>query len=56
MLLGAIPMEDMDLVVLPQEPGGDVNPRTPNFAEAKAKLAAVSPVGDLKGTETKRDG
>ncbi len=36
-LLGAIPMEDMDLVVLPQARGVDVNPRNPNFAAAKAK-------------------
>lgn len=36
-LLGAIPMEDMDLVVLPQERRVDVNPRNPNFAAAKAK-------------------
>ncbi|MDD5261455.1 MAG: hypothetical protein PHD76_06355 [Methylacidiphilales bacterium] len=36
-LLGAIPMEDMDLVVLPQQRGVDVNPLNPNFAAAKAK-------------------
>jgi clan AA aspartic protease len=36
-LLGAIPMEDMDLVVLPQHRRVDVNPLNPNFATAKAK-------------------
>ena len=36
-LLGAIPMEDMDLVVLPQQRRVDVNPLNPNFAAAKAK-------------------
>jgi len=36
-LLGAIPMEDMDLIVLPQQRLVDVNPINPNFAAAKAK-------------------
>jgi clan AA aspartic protease len=36
-LLGAIPMEDMDLVVLPQERRVDINPLNPNFAAALAK-------------------
>jgi len=36
-LLGAISMEDMDLVVLPQDRRVDVNPLNPNFASAKAK-------------------
>lgn len=36
-LLGAIPMEDMDLVVIPQQRLVDVNPKNPNFAAAKAK-------------------
>jgi clan AA aspartic protease len=36
-LLGAIPMEDMDLVLLPQQRLADVNPQSPNFASAKAK-------------------
>ena len=36
-LLGAIPMEDMDLVVLPQDRQVDINPLNPNFAAAKAK-------------------
>src|SRR5271168_519999 len=33
-LLGAIPMEDMDLVVLPLNCQVDVNPLNPNFASA----------------------
>lgn len=36
-LLGAIPMEDMDLIVMPQQRTVDVNPKNPNIAAAKAK-------------------
>jgi clan AA aspartic protease len=36
-LLGAIPMEDMDLVVLPHQRRVDVNPLNPDFAAARAK-------------------
>ena len=36
-LLGAIPMEDMDLVVIPLQRRVDVNPLNPNFAAAYAK-------------------
>jgi hypothetical protein len=36
-LLGAIAMEDMDLVVLPQQRRVDINPLNPNFAAARAK-------------------
>lgn len=36
-LLGAIPMEDMDLVVTPQQRMVDINPLNPNYAAAKAK-------------------
>lgn len=36
-LLGAIPMEDMDLVVLPQARKVTVNPENPNIATAAAK-------------------
>jgi len=36
-LLGAIPMEDMDLVLLPKQRTADVNPNSPNIASAKAK-------------------
>ena len=38
-LLGAIPMEDMDLVVLPLERRIAVNPLNPNFAAGLAKSA-----------------
>jgi len=36
-LLGAIPMEDMDLVVLPREQRISVNPEAPNIPMALAK-------------------
>ena len=36
-LLGAIPMEDMDLVVIPQDRRVDVNPLSPDIASAFAK-------------------
>ena len=36
-LLGAIPMEDMDLVLSPHKRLIDVNPENPNFAAARAK-------------------
>jgi clan AA aspartic protease len=36
-LLGAIPMEDMDLVILPKERRLDVNPASPNIACSSAK-------------------
>jgi len=36
-LLGAIPMEDMDLVILPKERRLDVNPASPNIATSLAK-------------------
>ncbi|MCS6242791.1 MAG: clan AA aspartic protease [Opitutus sp.] len=36
-LLGAIPMEDMDLVIMPQQRRVDINPQNPNYAAAKAK-------------------
>ena len=36
-LLGAIPMEDMDLVVLPKMRAVDVNPASPNFAHGIVK-------------------
>jgi clan AA aspartic protease len=36
-LLGAIPMEDMDLVVIPQTRTVDVNPSSPNVATSVAK-------------------
>lgn len=36
-LLGAIPMEDMDLVILPKTRALDVNPNSPNIATSIAK-------------------
>ena len=36
-LLGAIPMEDLDLVVLPKERRLDVNPNSPNVGTSIAK-------------------
>ena len=36
-LLGAIPMEDMDLVVIPSRRTIDVNPASPNVATSVAK-------------------
>ncbi len=39
-LLGAIPMEDMDLVVVPRSRSVDVNPESPHIAVSTAKPAA----------------
>lgn len=36
-LLGAIPMEDMDLVLFPQSRTVDINPQNPNFAAGVVK-------------------
>lgn len=36
-LLGAIPMEDMDLVILPKRRVLDINPNSPNIASTIAK-------------------
>jgi clan AA aspartic protease len=36
-LLGAIPMEDMDLIIIPKTRTIDVNPRSPNIATSIAK-------------------
>jgi clan AA aspartic protease len=36
-LLGDIPMEDMDLIIIPKTRTLDVNPNSPNFASAAAK-------------------
>lgn len=36
-LLGAIPMEDMDLIVIPKSRSLDVNPKSPNVASSIAK-------------------
>ncbi|MFH0948192.1 MAG: clan AA aspartic protease [Elusimicrobiota bacterium] len=40
-LLGAIPMEDMDLVILPKERRLDINPNSPNIASSIAKRQGV---------------
>ena len=39
-LLGAIPMEDMDLVVMPRSRRVDVNPESPNIAVSTVKTVA----------------
>ena len=36
-LLGAVPMEDMDLVICPTRRSVDVNPQSPNFPRALVK-------------------
>ena len=36
-LLGAVPMEDMDLVVIPSQQRLAVNPDSPNMAHARVK-------------------
>jgi clan AA aspartic protease len=43
-LLGAIPMEDMDLVVLPSTQQVAVNPANPNIATSVAMGSAVRPL------------
>jgi clan AA aspartic protease len=40
-LVGAIPMEDMDLVVIPKTRTFDVNPESPNIATTIAKRAEL---------------
>ena len=42
-LLGAIQMEDMDLVVMPRSRRVDVNPESPNIAVSTVKSAADLP-------------
>ena len=42
-LLGAIPMEDMDLVVMPRSRRVDVNPESPNIAVSTVKTASDVP-------------
>ena len=37
-LLGAMPMQDMDLVVIPRTREIDVNPRSPDIATSRAQL------------------
>jgi hypothetical protein len=38
-LLGAIPMEDMDIIIIPKTRMVDVNPANPNYASASVKGA-----------------
>lgn len=42
-LLGAIPMEDMDLVIRPRDRALDVNPDNPNIATSILKTTSGSP-------------
>ncbi len=42
-LLGAIPMEDMDLIVIPQTRSVEVNPQSPNFASNTVKHLDATP-------------
>ena len=46
-LLGAIPLEDMDLVVNPRDRSVDVNPQSPNIATGICKRARLAQVRDL---------
>lgn len=41
-LLGAIPMEDLDVVVVPSTLSIDVNPASPNIPSSQAKQISVS--------------
>ena len=41
-LFGAIPMEDMDLVVIPKTGELDVNPRSPNIGTSIAKVLELA--------------
>ena len=38
-LLGAVPMEDLDLVIAPGRQSVSVNPESPNFPHARVKAA-----------------
>lgn len=40
-LLGAISMEDMDLVIIPKTRKLDINPNSPNFASSIAKYSSA---------------
>ena len=42
-LLGAIPMEDMDLVIIPKTRTLDVHPESPNIASSIVKRACYLP-------------
>ena len=45
-LLGAIPMEDMDLVIIPKTRTLDLNPDSPNMATSIAKRISASLLDD----------
>jgi clan AA aspartic protease len=45
-LLGAIPMEDMDLIIIPKTRTLDINPNSPNFASSIAKYSPTMTDGD----------
>ena len=49
-LFGAIPMEDMDLIVIPSSRTFDVNPHSPNIGTSIAKLALAEGQIDFHGT------
>lgn len=53
-LLGAIPMEDMDLVVLPKTRTVDVNPSSPNIGTSVVK--GVAPLGSEEPTRRLTEG
>ena len=52
-LLGAIPMEDMDLVIIPSKRSLDVNPDSPNIPHSIAKIVpeALRRLVKLGGTQ-----
>ena len=50
-LIGAIPMEDMDLVIIPLTRTLDVNPASPNIATSIAKQTEASYSAQIELTE-----
>ena len=50
-LVGAIPMEDMDLVIIPLTRTLDVNPASPNVATSIARQTAASYSAQLEVTQ-----
>ncbi len=48
-LLGAIPMEDMDLVVIPKTRRVDVNPDSPNVASSSVRTLTPGPSPKERG-------
>ena len=49
MLLGAVPMEDMDLTINPSRQQVEPDPRSPNIPHALVKRAESLPVDVLQG-------